>query len=186
MPKPGDVRLYLELEVHDPGGRRRFYRKYRSRSFLRNFLRAIFGYFSSTHMVGTWQITDEGGINVDAVNTIDNQANSVLTGLTVGIGSGSTAPAVTDYDYETEIAEATAPTRSDESSGGTVAYRFTFTLTNNSGGTWSVNEVGLKSTINYGATNGVVVMLIRDVLGSTVSVLDGQAITVRYTIQTTI
>ena len=51
-----------------------------------------------------------------------------------------------------------------------MAYQFQLTLTNTSGGAWSVNEAGLKASCEYRNTMNKQFMMIREALGATVSV----------------
>ena len=184
-----NLAVYLEVEVRDPDGRRRFYRRYRSRSFLRNYLRSIFGYYSSALAIPAgWTIRDTGGTEYNSTNIDKSQCNKVSPGRPlIGIGSGTTPPAPTDYWYVTSITDGVADTVTDISSGNTVAYKFSKLFTNPGPGTWSVNEIGVSACTFYnGGGLSPTYMIIRDVLPSTRTVGPGQTLTVSYTFQTVV
>lgn len=130
-----------------------------------------------------WIVNDKNGLAYNFNNLIGNLASSVAD---IAIGSGTTAASVSDYALATEITSGDASLVTDNSAGGTIAYTFTWTATNNSGVSWSVNETGLFVDLYITTTSWITVMILRDVLSATVTVLDGQAITVSYTLQTTV
>lgn len=185
MSQPGEFRVYLTIEVHDPNGRRRFYRRYRSRSLLRNFLRAFFGFTSPGLAINNWTVIDLTGANRVIGTAAGQQANGNSIIPAIRFGSGSTPPTVTDFEMETQISGADVDSVVDDSAGDDIEYRFVITFANSSGSTWNVNEVGMGSTVTWAASTRHV-LYIRDVLGSQVDVLDGQALTISYSLKTTV
>ncbi len=180
---------YLTIQVHDPDGRRRFYRKYRSRSFVKNFLQMCGGFWSGGRVVSglDWRIRDTGGTFRASTSTANNSGNAQTQSMQIEIGSGSTNPTVDDFDIETTLAGPTnCDSVTDDSSGDDIEYRFRITITNNSGGAWTVREVTLHTQITYPTTTEYDVIIMRDELGSPVTVNDGQAITIDYSLRTTV
>ncbi len=179
---------YLTVQVHDQDGRRRFYRKYRSRSFVKNFLQMCAGFWSGGLTVSglDWKIKDTGGTFRASTTTANNQGNALTQSMQIEIGSGATNPTVDAFDIETTIAGPTdCDSVIDDSSGNDIEYRFRITLTNTSGGAWTVSEVTLHTNITYfSASRSVIIM--RDELGAPVTVNDGQAITIDYSLKTTV
>ncbi len=188
----GFGRLYVTVEVHDlddqgKKARRRFYRRWRSRSFLRNYLRAFLGFTSQGLNISTWEIVDTGGTTRISGAGAKAQANTSSNKFKLVVGSGTTAVTPTDFAEATAITGANADFQDvfDDSSGDTIAFRWVGTIVNGSGGSWSVNETLVQVDCEWGSTQRFFT-IIRDVLGSTVTVNDGQAITVSYTLQTTV
>ncbi len=181
---------YLTIQVHDPDGRRRFYRRYRSRSFVKNFLQMMSGFWNSGLAVSglDWKVQDTGSTFRAHTSAADNQGNTTTQKARIGLGSGSTNPAVGDHDIETALVGAEigdCDSVADNSSGDDVEYEFRRTITNNEGVSWTVREVVLSSEIGYPSFGGDVVFM-RDELGAPVTVNDGQAITVDYALKTSI
>lgn len=187
--KPGTFRAYVEVLVRDPDGRCTYYRRYRSRSFVRNFLRMYMGYGSPGLAVLSWQATNTNGTAINAGTTAQNQSHVPSAGHGhLGIGSDGTAASVTDYALGAAISTGVIDTLTDLSAGGTTSYRWQKTFTNASGVTWTVREVALftNNNVTYGGSPNNQFMLARDVLVSDVMVNNGQAMTVRYTLETTV
>jgi hypothetical protein len=93
----------------------------------------------------------------------------------IKIGSGTNAPTITDYKLQTELDSLPVGSVGVSISGSEMntTYAQTFPITQS----WSINEVCLvvDSSIYE-------VMIARDVLGSTLNVVNGDSVTVRYLI----
>lgn len=107
------------------------------------------------------------------------------------LGSGVTAVTINDYDMETLIAHGTgagelqysattfgAP--STDATGST--FIVTRVYTNNSGGNVTIEEIGLVDT----AQGSWRFLIVRDNLASSVTMADGETLTLNYTFATTI
>ncbi len=187
----GTGRLYVTVEVHDVNpdgslGRRRYYKKRRSHSFVRNFLRVFLGFTSPSLTIATWSALDTGSVERTVTTGGLTQANLSGNALQIHIGEGTTAEDVLDNVLSGTVrGTGDSDDVFDDSSGDTIAFRWVRTHTNGDGFSWSINETGVFITCEYGGT-GRTFMIIRDVLPSTVTVNDGQAITTSYTWQTTV
>jgi hypothetical protein len=106
------------------------------------------------------------------------------------VGTGDTAVTITDYALGAQIAEGTGAGQMEHLgttiSAVTVAapyasFTVSRTITNNSGTTITVKECGLYC---WTTTSQVqLAMILRDVLGAPLDVVDGGSITVDYTIR---
>jgi len=118
-------------------------------------------------------------------------ANSSCPYSGIQVGSGTSSPSASSPYLESLILNGTGSGQlsygynsvtspSISSNPGTITVTNTFT--NNSGGSVTVGEVGLASTIyNSAATSAA--LLIHDVLSSAANVPNGGTITVTYTLQ---
>ena len=209
------LKSYFEVEAHDENfGYLRTSRKRRSRSFVQGFLKlhypqlisntaititniagascatgqfALSGLFRATHPGRT-----QGSISSRALFT--TYMSSVQVGIVLGTGTTSVTP--TDFALATIIADGTSSSQleylSSSGSGLTIsAPSGSFTLErlfrNSSGGTITVNEVGVYSTAMDSTTspenNGI--CIIRDIVSPGFAINDGEYARVIYTLSIT-
>jgi len=200
---------FITLEVFDKDGKLIQRHRQRSHSWVRNAYNMM---FSNAAQKDVDDVTFGAG-KLCFKNTAGTLRNAALIGAPSGsvdgtaqgyrapagadtkgilVGSGTNAESFEDFALQTPIAEGTGADELNhvESEAHSVAYADT-TLTdtliryfnNNSGGNVLVNEVGIVeygmfATMNY-------ILMVRDVLGATVTVPDTGQLKVTYTISLT-
>jgi len=164
-----NIDAYITIVVKDKNGKIIKQHKQHSHSFVANFLDDLI--FLTSQSAGK-------GIN--------------LASTSIQIGTGTTPPSPSDTALADPISNGTganemqypsAPTYSSVIIKGDTSY-FTLqsTITNNSGASITVSEVGwIGGTTNSGFSG----MLTHDLLSSPVTVPNGTAITITYTISVT-
>jgi hypothetical protein len=203
VPEEGGVYMDILMQVRHPNGELVNEHQQYGHSFLSNFIKMLF----CTAMVheaptGVTNLTDTGGttragLHSSIVTILGStqwqNCNALANDDDWGIlaGTGNTAVDIADYALDTKCAEGTS---TDEFNYGTHAlvtpvdddstYSYagiSRTASNASGATIGVNEVGLvcKTRWEHAVTQRYF-MLIRDVLGSTVNVPNGDTLTVSY------
>src|SRR3989304_2177165 len=136
---------------------------------------------TGTNRVITWYSTTRSQCNGPAGNT----------NYGIVAGTGTDAVTMTDYALQTLIAHGTASGQlsygavtftGPTTSGKTRYFEFQRALTNSSGGTITVNEIGVYV---YPTSTAYYYMYLRDVLGSGVVVNNGQVLTIKYRVSVT-
>lgn len=188
------IKAYITTEVFDRNGKRVYYRRRRSRSFVKAFMALLLAQFSGggtqttlLNTSGASKTVLQNAINfgvyggagvttygtrVGTVNTPVNAADYALaTAVAHGVGSGQLSHSATTLS---------SLSTADPNNSFTIQRDFT----NSSGGTITVWEEGLYV---YGRTtvpSDDFFCAVRDVESSGVSVADGQNLRVTYTLQT--
>lgn len=132
-------------------------------------------------------VTNTNGTTLGGAPAIIGSLGSTAAGIVVGTGTG--AESFEDAALGAICANGTSAGQMSYQAmtlgtptynAGTLTWTWVATriLNNNSGGTIVVGETGVYG---YKATAGVTYMLMRDLLGATVSVLSGGQVTVTYT-----
>jgi hypothetical protein len=183
-------RLLYKVVVTDKDGRVLAVQEAEARSFLKAYNQIL----SSCMGAANRTIKDTGGtdrtvIGDGTVFGIGAAATVVLYGIRVG--TGNSAVTISDYALETPIAEGTGDGQMSHlimqlSTDVTLADPIcTSTLTrvmvNNGSTTITVREIGIYAICRQSDTTYRYFCIVRDVLGSSVSVPAGGAITVIYT-----
>lgn len=185
------LKAFVTLEVFNPNGKRVHRRKFASRSFVEAFLSIVKAQIDPAHAVAA--VADVNGADRD-LNENEVNLSIVPAGNVKGVvvGTGSTAVVVTDFRLEAIIGDAAAPnnlvygaqvisdmTISDPSASFTIQRDFT----NSSGGSITVNEIGIygdgraePSTYRF--------MLVRDLVSGGQAVPDGYNLRITYTVET--
>lgn len=198
---PPTLTIYWQAEIRktDTGRLVRRTRKYRSRSFVNNFLR-MFQRMMENASVSVTDISNTArtinGISASSWRTNITPTGGASIDRGIRVGSGTTAVDGSDINLATLITDGTAAGElaysTTNSVGGLAAgasitsFDLTRSFGNSSGGTVSVEELGLCLTFLASDTNTYAFLLIRDLVVSTISVLDGETLTVVYTIKTTV
>lgn len=194
---PIGLDLWYEISVHDiKTGKLVRHKKSRCYSFVQQFV-----YLLKLSMAGNVgvQVTDTGGTarTLSPSNIGNNfKLNALITDATFGtvVGSGTNAAAVTDTDLQTLIAHGTSSGQLQYSAvsfgapttdSSTTSFIVTRVFTNGSGGTVTVNEIGLVC-IAYGTDNNIRNFLIVRDIPTPITILNSQALTLNYTFKTTI
>lgn len=195
--KPNGIQLLLRLVVKNPDGKiiSDTGRK-PAKSFVIQFLEFI--HFLFRYTAGNQSATATDGTEDIIYDTtagdcsthlrVDAGANDATHGIVVG--TGDAAEDNEDYTLETQIAEGTGAGQLTHGSvtvedaavvGANVDLEVTRTFTNGSGDTITVSEVGIytKTFTNYHC-------IIRDVLEAGVDVPASCALSVIYTLRTTV
>jgi len=188
-----NVKAYLKIKVIDENGKCTYYRRYRSRSFVANFLRQIFTNLShqSVNNVNT-----SGGsysiVNYDTI-IVNNVSNNDNYGIL--IGNGTSAPSIIDYNLSQVISNgasvgqmqygAVSVTGAVTNTSTNTGYiTVTRTFTNNSGSSITVSEVGLVAwSGNFSGQSNQFYLIIHDLLPTPITVPNGSSLSISYEIQ---
>ena len=194
---PPTLAIYWQAEVTKTETKKlvRRTRKYRCRSFVGNFLRTLHMQMSTTAAT----ITDTAASSFTAAtNSVNFSVSFTATDHQEGIvlGTGTTAVTAADYVLATLITDGVGAGQLDYPASTTVgslaigsstaAYDISRSFANSSGGSITVQEIGLVCGVDEtGAPGTRSVLMIRDLTGG-IAVGNGQTLTVTYTITTTI
>ena len=170
------------------------------KSFTRNFSYLVFASFgfgyvtavdtSNVTTASTMRGITNGGVYIFKVTT----GTSGITTSGVLVGTGSTTPTINDYAMETLIAHGTSAGElqygattvgSPSATANTATFRTTRIFTNGSGGSITVEEIGLVCYTGVIDGASYYFLIIHDVTGG-VAVADGQSLTINYDLTTTI
>jgi hypothetical protein len=186
-----EVKGYLSKEGKK---RRKIVFKRRDDPAVENFMKWLFYALINTAQgsVGMYDIT--GTLRtVTWYDTTRAQVNGPAGNTNYGIvaGTGTNAVTMTDYALQTLIAHGTGSGQlsygavsfgSPTTSGKTRYFEFQRALTNSSGNTITVNEIGVYI---YPTSQSYYYMFLRDVLPSGVQVDNGQVLTIKYRVSVT-
>jgi len=168
-----NIDAYITIEVKDKNGNIIKRHKQRSHSFVANFLTQLLNQLSSS--VGssgtTNSLANPTGIQIGTGTTLPSPSDTALTNpIANGTGSGQMSYPSSPIFGTVKI------------SGNTSSFTVQSTITNNSGTSITVTEVGLNCGTGYYFMQG---LLAHDLLSSPVTVPNGTAITITYTISVT-
>ena len=186
----GDMVEY-EVIVTDKDGRVIHREKGPSKSYLKAFNQQILIRFSAS----TQTIKDVGGVDRAIINGFYLMGTAASAGDTnkgIRFGSGNTAVDISDYALETPIAEGTGAgqlshlactvTTPPSVDATTSSFPVKRVGVNGTGDNVTVREIGVYvSGRTYVGGPYYYMCIVRDVLGSPVTIPDGGAITVIYT-----
>lgn len=191
-----NVEIYYQLHVCKSSGELLADTGVRpAHSFTKQFAQWLFNMgfwcsaFTPTAMtaISGASATTAAAIGLAAIRT-DAAASTSTYGIQVGTGTG--AESINDTALGTQIAHGTSAGQlqygamsygAPSTTATTTTFRFTRVFTNGSGGTVTVQEIGLASNGN-GANR---FLMIRDLTGA-VAVTNGAQLTVNYDLTTTI
>jgi hypothetical protein len=174
----------------------------RSESYTKQFLQILYAYMncSGVRFSTDWKVKCSDGVEYMLYQTTDflNCAGAVNTDISsIVVGTGNTAPTITDYALQTKIAHGSTAGKlqysavtfgAPASDATTSQFTVTRNFANASGGSITVNEIGLYVT-QYTHTVyplmgqypfAVYPMILRDVIGGGIAVPNGQTLTVNY------
>lgn len=183
-------RMFLTLTVKDKNGKIVSKKTRKSRSFVIQFLQGLETMMTQSATVSQ---TDTGGTpRTPATHATNLSCLAGVGAATWGIqvGTGTTAPTNTDNAVETQIAHGAGAGQLNYGAvaavsagvvGANVDLLFSRTFSNASGGTISPTE----ATLVWITTGPYIFLIIRDTF-SAVQVLNGQTLTVTYTLRTTV
>jgi len=174
------------------------------KSFLKNFIAWLNAFFENA----TTPITDMPVTKADGSTTTifysgakeapffgagNGEAGVAVRGILVG--SGTTTPTPNDYWLASFISHGTGAGQLQYGEqtytrayvdGNYSIFKVSRVFTNASGGDVSVNEIGYALTLWDAGGDSIYILILRDVLASTVVVPDGATLTVRYTIRASV
>jgi hypothetical protein len=178
------IQPVLKLTLFDETGRKIFQRTFRSKSYLRAFIKQIWSCFRGIGDSFPDTTNTSRTIGWDSFYWVNAPSGDTSYGMVSG--TGTTAVSLSDYKLETLIPNGTAA--GQLSYGATLVESYTETpsqfhffvrrsLNNQSTGNVIVSEVGL-----YGRDITWNFALIRDVI-SAITVTPGQTLTIEYQIK---
>jgi len=200
MPKPLLTARY-RVVVRDAQGRIKYIEEAPSKSFILNFLYLWWLNFN-LNTTDTISVVDSSGNQTTTTltepcgwwgwaNSQTTQVGNPYAGIQVG--SGTSSPSASSPYLESLILNGTSPGQlsyafndvtSPSVSSNPSTIQITQTLTNNSGGSVTVGEIGLATGLeNYSTNTYYAALIIHDVLSSAISLPYGGTITVTYTLQ---
>ena len=194
---PGEMGAVLELIVKDKDGKVADHRIMKSGSFVRQFLELLWIQAFQIPEVVSYSVRDTANVLQSICESgllfaVNAAAGIVTHGIRAG--TGIVAPTINDYALGTPIAHGVAAGQLDHgavtfgapaSDATTSQFTITRNFANASGGSITVNEIGLyvrgyKYNILY------YFMTIRDVISGGIAVPNGQTLTVNYRLQAVI
>lgn len=168
-----------------------------SRSFVIQFLRWVYQIQTGATNV---TVTDTGGTQrtIGRSTPWYQDIGYVMAGAGVDafgiqVGTGTTAPSNTDYSLESKITSGTGAGQLEYGSqqitdpaiiGEYVDLLLTRDFTNSSGGTVTVNEIGVAIRVADSGGTWRYFLILRDVLSTPKDVLNGETLTVQYKLRT--
>ena len=200
------MRIYVELEVRDEKGKIIEIKRFRSHSYLKQFIAMLRGImfhtYGSSNSGNTTMVDTSGtsrsypystGSLYHAGMPLNCGAGSSEYGLVVG--SGTAYNTVNTYALQSLIPHGTGSGQLSYGShtfdsllvsDNTVYFRIMRTFTNNSGASITVNEIGLYAKAVDGGNNTRIFCIARDVINGGVTVDNGKTLTVRYILSLTV
>jgi len=191
----GILEAFYRLTVKDKDGRLvSDSGEQRSHSFVLQFLQAFYACASATTLA-TVKLIDGTDETWDGAHYIrlNGLADNPYQGICVG--TGSAAESNTDYKLATLIEQGVGPGQLDYGTqefsearvvGANVDFLLTRTMVNGSGGTITINEIGIHMQPQTNIGVDTARLMIRDLLGAGVAVDNGETSTVQYTLRTTV
>ena len=186
---PG-VHIYIDGVIKEGDKVVKKVRKQKGHSFVKQFAQILLTRLAAFSSSTTLDITNTARADYPAYSLdIGGAANDDLHGLV--IGSNATGVTINDYTLNTKIAHGvnagqlqySAVTAGLPTSDTTSSYFvITRVFTNGSGGNVSINEIGIYAYQSV----GYYFCLSRDVLAATITLTNGQNLTLNYTIKATI
>jgi len=160
-------------------------------SFTKQFAQLLYNIGLGAAYANPTAVTNTGGSSVTNVlnMTLLTNAGTAVQTWGIQVGTGTAAESINDTALNTLIAHGTSVGQlqygpvtfgAPSTTATTTTFRHTRVFTNGSGGTVTVQEIGLTSG---DATNNF--LLVRDLTGA-VAVTNGQQLTVNYDFTTTI
>ena len=207
------VGLDIDITVRRADGSVRLEKTEEGHSFLGNFIKTFYAAAMMHHAPNVdgaaMTLTDTGGtaragsssaclITEAQATVMDcNAAVAIATyGILVGTDTGAVYPKdIANYKLGTQIAHGTGAGQLSHSNHSIVGSSVTATdsiagitrtFANVSGGSITVNEIGLASKMNWESSTDRYFMLIRDLLAAPVVVAHGESLTISYRIKCTI
>jgi len=187
-----NVKAYLKVKVIDKNGKCIYYRRYRSRSFVANFLRQLFTNLSGQSINNV--NTSGGSYSIGTTDNIIVNDGSNDDSYGILIGTGTSAPSIINNNLSQVISNgasvgqmqygAVSVTGAVTNTSTNTGYiTVTRTFTNNSGSSITVSEVGLVAWSGNNLQTNQYYLIIHDLLPSPITVPNGSSLSISYEIQ---
>jgi hypothetical protein len=188
-----NVKAYLKIKVIDENGKCTYYRRYRSRSFVVNFINDLFTTMARQSINNVNTSGAQYGISLNDTMNINASSNNSNYGIQ--IGSGTSAPTIIDHSLSQVISNGTSIGQMQygavsvtgavtNTSTNTGYFTVTRTFTNNSGSSITVSEVGLVAwSGNYTGQTNQFYLILHDLLPTPITVPNGSSLSISYEIQ---
>jgi hypothetical protein len=170
-----NIDAYITIEVKDKNGNIIKRHKQRSHSFVENFLSGLLTVWSSTQYPAAGSLANSTGIQIGTGTTTPSPQDTALSSpIANGTGTGQmlypSSPSFTSITIN----------------GNTSSFKIISTMTNESGSSITVTEVGLLAQhCPSCSAYSLYGLLAHDLLSSPITVSNGSAITITYTISVT-
>ena len=196
--KSNEVQLLIRLVVRDPDGKILSDTGQKpSKSFVIQFLEFIYGLFDGAAVIDATDVDNAenyiywGGREADLQLHVLAPINTSIYGIVVG--TGDTAETNTDYKLDVQLTEGVGAGNITHGAmvvgttavvGANVDLLLNRAFPNNTGSTITVKEAGLYTELEFVPFKYH--CIIRDVLGTPIDIPDLCALTVYYTLRTTV
>ena len=195
-----NLQLRYSYEIREDGKLIKAIKPKKCKSFTNNWAAIMYGImgggFCSITDVDNSTINACLGVKFGAAYTCNMSIASGAGAETSGIqvGTGTTAPTIDDYVMETLIAHGSSASQlqyaactvgSASSDASDATFRATRVFTNASGGSITVEEIGIVMLINYDQGSGAYALIVRDVTGG-IAVANTQSLTLNYDFTTSL
>lgn len=185
-----NLELYYQLQIHEADKLVSDTGVLDAHSFTIGFAKLMFNIGFQLSGASPAAITGVSGSSITTYSSMSLLSNAGSGTSTYGImvGSGTTAEGISDTALATKIAHGTSAGQlqygamtygAPSTTSTTTTFRFTRVFTNASGNTVTVEEIGLV----FGS--GSPILVARDLTG-TITITNGQQLTVNYDFTTTI
>jgi len=194
LARPGEIGAILELILTDKDGKITDSRVMKSKSFLRQFLDFLWIQFMWPANKAAMTIKDYSGGFASVFGQHENMQAGAGAGATywgIVVGTGTNLPAVDDYTLQAQIGHGVGAGQLQYSAvtfgapaSDTTSSQFTVTrnFANASGGSITVNEIGLVLRSWLSSQCQMYHLVLRDVIAGGLAVPNGQTLTVNYRI----
>ena len=201
---PDNIELYYNYSIHENNKIIKQSEEKRANSFLKQFIQLLDVYILDP----VQSITDTSGASISFGTVIptygpgwpgsyifDTYAASSIATYGIQVGIGINAVTINDYVLQTLITHGSTTGKlqygvmqygAPAFTSTTGTLRFTRVFGNASGGTITVNEIGLCTRTYYSPGADKYFLIMRDILSPGVAILNGQSMTLNYNMTTTI
>lgn len=193
--EPTRIAAFYRIKVHDKEGRLiKDYGEHPSHSFVLQFLEAFYAMSAGIDYAVTTIGGTEDTWGMNNLISLDGAIGNEYEGIV--IGTGITAEANTDIALSALINNGIGSGQMEYGVqqfpsvpavvGANVDWVLERIMANSSGGTITITEIGIHMQEGYLTGVATCRLMIRDLLAASADVLDTQAITVTYTLRTTV
>ena len=185
------IDVVVELAAYDKNGKVERRRRFRSKSFLQNFIDImLYGFMRPTGSTENVGVTgrDINGIYASALRASTGTyyglpSPTITTGADIVVGTGSTAVATANYQMVGRAGQAQATLSAPITAS--LTRSFTVTATVGLATATTINETGIELPISINVALIRTYLIIRDIISGGFAVSAGGSIVVTYTISIT-
>jgi hypothetical protein len=187
-------KLPLKLTIKILNSKGEVERTIKGHSFVKNMLTLLSLFFGAGNNTGTYHdilgnpYTTVGSCSMSSGWQVYAASGSLSGGIVVGIGTNINDPS--DYSLNTMCLQGTDPNQLLYSAcsltpatvaGADISFNISRSVTNGSGSTITINEIGILGYFAYLFGNFITVLMVRDKLTTGVVINDGETKTIQYT-----